>query len=120
VPFAITFVVDDEPLIASTLAAILEVNGYSARSLTSAIEAIGAALLKPPCLLVSDVMMPILSGLDLAIRIKAECPECKILLVSGEPSTIDLLEKARSLGHHFQVLLKPFHPTELLALIEVL
>jgi CheY-like chemotaxis protein len=71
------FVVDDEHLIAGSLAAILNMHGYSATSFTSPLEALAAAQSRVPDLLITDVAMPGLSGVDLAILIKAECPECK-------------------------------------------
>ncbi len=55
-----------------------------------------------------------MSGVDLALRIKEECPNCTVLLFSGQATTRDLLSKARDLGHDFQLLLKPVHPTDLL------
>jgi DNA-binding NtrC family response regulator len=113
-------VVDDEHVIASTLAAILKLNGYSATFFTSALEALAAAQLRAPDLLISDVLMPGLSGVDLAIQIRAECPECKILLFSGQATTWDLLEDAHSQGHYFELLQKPVHPSVILMSIEAL
>jgi CheY-like chemotaxis protein len=112
------FVVDDEHVIASTLAAILELQGYSARAFTSPLEALAAARSKAPDLLLSDVVMPGFSGIDLAIQMKAQYPECKILLFSGRASTQDLLEGARNQGHDFQLLQKPIHPSETLSRVE--
>lgn len=109
------FVVDDQPVIASTLAAILQMHGFSAKFFTSPLEALSAARAKSPDLLVSDVEMPGLCGIDLAIQMKAEYPTCKILLFSGRPSTLDLLDAARARGHNFDLLLKPVHPRELLS-----
>ena len=114
------FVVDDEHVIASTLATILRMNGYSATFFTSALEALAAAQLSAPDLLISDAVMPGLSGVDLAIQIKAECPECKILLFSGQASTQDLLKDARSKGNTFQLLQKPVHPSVMLLTIGAL
>jgi DNA-binding NtrC family response regulator len=111
------FVVDDEHVVASTLTAILKLNGYSATSFTSPLEALDAARSSPPNLLISDVVMRGLSGVDLAIQIKAQCPECKILLFSGQATTQDLLEDARSQGPAFQLLQKPIHPSEMLSRI---
>ena len=114
------FVVDDELVIASTLAAILKMNGYSATSFTSASEALTAAQSRAPDLLISDVVMAGISGVDLAIQIKAERPKCKILLFSGQASTQDLLEDARRKGYDFQLLQKPVHPSALLRSIKEL
>jgi DNA-binding response OmpR family regulator len=109
------FVVDDERVIASTLAAILQLNGFAANYFVHPLHALDAARVNPPDLLISDVMMPELSGVELAIRIKALCPNCKVLLFSGQAATADLLLAAREQGHDFQLLSKPIHPTELLA-----
>jgi CheY-like chemotaxis protein len=108
------FVVDDEPVIASTLAAILKLHGYSATSFTSPLEALAAARSIAPDLLISDVAMPGISGVDLAIQMRAQYPTCKILLFSGQAGTVDLLEVARVQGHDFDLVLKPVPPTELL------
>jgi CheY-like chemotaxis protein len=108
------FVVDDEHVIAATLATILHMNGFSARFFTDPVEALAAARLDAPDLLVSDVAMPGISGIDLAIQMRAQYPTCKILLFSGQAATMDLLENARAQGHDFDLLLKPVPPTELL------
>jgi CheY-like chemotaxis protein len=108
------FVVDDEHVVASTLAAILQMHGFSAKYFTSPLEALTAARSRAPDLLVSDVEMPGLSGLDLAIQMKAQYPGCKILLLSGQAATLDLLQQARAQGHNFDLLLKPIPPTEFL------
>lgn len=107
--------VDDEPLIALTLVAILQMHGYSASFFTSPLDALAAARMKVPDLLISDVGMPGISGIDLAIRMKAQNPECKILLFSGAPSSIELLDSARAQGHDFDLLLKPVPPPQFLA-----
>ena len=112
------YVVDDEHVVASTLAAILQMHGFTAKSFTSPLEALTAARSKAPDLLISDVEMPGISGIDLAIQMKAQFPKCKILLLSGQAATLDLLQQARALGHNFDLLLKPIMPTEFLLEIE--
>ena len=101
------FVVDDEPVIASTLATILRMNGFSAKFFTSPLEALAAARSKAPDLLISDVTMPGISGIDLAMTMRAQYPKCKILLFSGHPATPALIEDARAQGHEFHLLFKP-------------
>ena len=110
----LVFVVDDEPVIASTLAVILQMHGFSAKFFISPLEALTAARATSPDLLISDVDMPGLSGIDLAIRMKALYPSCKILLFSGQPSTFDLLDSARAQGQEFDLLLKPVPPPGLI------
>ena len=111
------FVVDDEPVIAETLATILQQSGFEAIFFTNPQEALKAAGTKTPDLLLSDVMMPQLSGIDLAISIQGSHPECKILLFSGQAQTEDLLASARKQGYEFRLLTKPVHPGVLLRLI---
>ena len=108
------FVVDDEPMIASTLVAILHMHGYSATPFTSPLEALAAARTKFPDLLISDVDMPGISGVDLAILMKTHYPACKILLFSGAPSSHELLAAARAQGHDFDLLMKPVAPPQIL------
>jgi DNA-binding NtrC family response regulator len=102
--FPRVFVVDDEPIIASTLAAILSLNGFRATSFTEPLEAIKAALSDRPDLLISDVMMPLLNGIELAIQLKAVCPNCEVLLFSGHAATVSLVETALADGQDFEVL----------------
>jgi DNA-binding NtrC family response regulator len=108
------FVVDDETVIAATLAMILKTSGFDARSFTNPLEALSAADVEPPQLLITDVVMPEMLGTDLAIEMKRRCPDCKILLFSGQAATSDLLAKARAEGHEFNLLTKPVHPADLL------
>ena len=110
----IVFVVDDERMIAETLAAILTKQGFTCFSFVNPLEALNAAGNGLPDMLISDVVMPQLSGIELAIRIRERHPSCKILLFSGQADTVDLLKGARERGHHFQLLAKPVHPSVLL------
>ena len=110
----LVFVVDDEWIIASTLAAILEQHGYEAVFFTQPLAALEAAHLRAPHLLITDIAMPMLSGVDLAIQFRALSPTCKVVLFSGQAGTADLLRAAREQGHDFELLSKPIHPTELL------
>jgi CheY-like chemotaxis protein len=59
--------------------------------------------------------MPGISGIDLAIQMRAQYPNCKILLFSGQAATSDLLEGARAQGHDFCLLQKPIFPSEFLS-----
>jgi len=65
-------------------------------------------------MLISDVIMADLNGIDAAITIRGLLPQIKILLFSGQAATADLLEKARAQGYEFEILTKPVHPQDLL------
>jgi DNA-binding NtrC family response regulator len=114
------FIVDDETVISSTRAMILSQSGFKATAFFSAEAAIAAAESGCPQLLITDVAMPGMNGIDLAIRFETLCPKCKVLLFAGQASTGDLLAMARNQGHDFAVLAKPVHPRDLLAAIRKL
>ena len=108
------FVVDDDEVIATSLTAILKISGFEAAAFQNPLDALNAARVEAPDLLISEVVMPELSGIELALRFKEECPSCKVLLFSGQAATANLLQKARDQGHDFTLLSKPIHPTDLL------
>lgn len=108
-------VADDERVIADTLAIILNQSGFEARAVYSGEKAVELAADFKPEMLISDVIMGGLSGVDAAIRIREALPQVKILLFSGHAATSDLLEGARRQGLEFEILAKPVHPQDLLA-----
>jgi CheY-like chemotaxis protein len=73
-----------------------------------------------PDLLVSDVMMPELTGIEAAIQIRLLIPECKVLLFSGQTETAAMLSDARLRGYDFEILQKPVHPTDLIDRLRML
>jgi CheY-like chemotaxis protein len=107
-------VVDDERVIADTLAMILNQSGFEARAVYSGEKALELAPAFEPDMLISDVIMADLNGIDAAIRMRALRPDIKVLLFSGQAATADLLEKARAQGYEFEILAKPVHPRDLL------
>jgi CheY-like chemotaxis protein len=107
-------VVDDEHVIADTLAIILKQSGFDSATAYDGEDAVEKARGWKPDLLLSDVMMPGISGIEAAIQITALIPKCKVLLFSGQAQTADVLNDARLRGHHFEVLAKPLHPSDLL------
>src|SRR3984885_9372750 len=108
-------VADDEQVIANTLAIILNQAGFEARAVFSGEKAVEALDSFQPDMLISDVIMTGITGIEAAIITRNRLPDCKILLFSGQAATADLLEKARMQGHEFEILAKPVHPTDLLA-----
>jgi CheY-like chemotaxis protein len=88
-------------------------HGYSATFFTSPAEALAAARSRAPDLLISDVALPGISGIDLAVQMRAQYPKCKNLLFSGQAAASGLLEHARAQGHDFDLLLKPVRQTRL-------
>jgi CheY-like chemotaxis protein len=110
----LVLVVDDERIIADTLSIILTRSGFSTMTAYNGLEALEIARTNKPDLVISDVMMPKMTGIDLAITLSEIIPTCKILLFSGQAATVDLLERSRKAGHTFTTLTKPVHPTDML------
>ena len=108
------FVVDDEPNIAISLGLILSQDGFDATPFTDPLEALQSIRAKAPDLLISDVIMPGLSGVELAIVMREICPDCVVILFSGQIATEAILESARDRGYDFGVLAKPVHPSDML------
>jgi DNA-binding NtrC family response regulator len=113
----VVLVVDDESAIADTLTEILSRSGYAAMAAYDGNGALETALVAPPEMLITDVILPGMSGVELAIRMRRIFPECKVLLFSGQASTADLLASAKREGHHFTLLSKPIHPHDLLTCV---
>jgi CheY-like chemotaxis protein len=110
----LVLVVDDERVIADTLAIILGQSGFEAKAIYSGEAAVETAKELRPEMIICDVIMHDLNGIEAAIHIRRMLPECKILLFSGQAATADLLESARNRGHEFTILAKPVHPQDLL------
>jgi DNA-binding response OmpR family regulator len=108
-------IVDDERLIADTLTAILNEHDFEAVGVYSGEEALDAARTMQPDVVLSDVLMPKMSGIDLGIKIRQEFPETSIFLFSGQAATAELLHQAQADGHPFELLPKPIHPEHLMA-----
>lgn len=111
----VVIVVDDENVIADTLVAILARSGYAAIAAYDGESALERARTTPPQMVITDVCMPGMGGIELAVAIRDQYPDCKILLFSGQMATMDLLIASRNAGHDFAAISKPIHPTELLA-----
>ncbi len=68
-----------------------------------------------PDVMIADVVMPFMSGIEAAIRVREMLPSCRIVLFSGQAATADLLEMAHARVREFELLVKPVHPSELIA-----
>ena len=107
-------VVDDEPLIADTIVQILNRSGFVAEAAYGGREAIDTARRTNPELILSDVLMPHIDGVEAAITIQKFLPETRIVLFSGQAATVEILARARTRGYNFELLAKPLHPTQLI------
>ena len=112
-------VADDERVIADTLAIILNQAGFEARAVFSGEQVVELLDSFQPEMLITDVVMPGMAGIEVAIAVRSRLSDCKILLFSGQAATADLLEQAKTLGHEFEIVAKPIHPSDLLVKLGV-
>jgi CheY-like chemotaxis protein len=115
-PFIV--VVDDEKRIADTLALILDSKGYSAEAAHDGESALEICRRRTPDLVLSDVVMPGMNGIELAIAVSQQFRDCHILLFSGQADTAAILEDAKRQGYDFELIAKPLHPEELVRKIK--
>src|SRR4051794_37341834 len=111
-------VVDDEEIVANTTVEILNMAGFFAFVAYNGQTALELAAKFHPDVLLTDVMMPGMNGVELAVAITKVLPQPQILLISGQAGTIALLEKARVEGHSFELVAKPIHPMKLIERLE--
>lgn len=110
-------VVDDERVIAETFAAILIRAGYEAYAAYCAEDAVELAAQVAPDVVITDVVMGQMSGIDLALHLRREFPRCRVLLISGDVRTAELLEAMEGTGFDVPLVAKPVHPEEVLSFI---
>lgn len=107
-------VVDDERNLADTLVAMLDLIGYKGTPVYSGEDALEIVRQQEPELIISDVVMPGINGVELAIAARRWWPNVRILLVSGNVATQEIVDIAQAKGHAFEVLAKPTPPKQLL------
>lgn len=107
-------VVDDQHLIADTTTMVLNQSGFRAERAYSGQSALDIALKLKPDYLLTDIIMPGMNGIDLAISVRNHLPATVIVLISGQAGVTDSLRKAKANGYEFNLLAKPIHPEKLL------
>lgn len=90
-------VVDDEPAILNTLSSILEDEGYQVTAAKSGVEALKLVRTDLPDLMMLDIWMPDLDGLETLKRLRQQFPTLPVIMMSGHGS-IDTAVKATKLG----------------------
>jgi CheY-like chemotaxis protein len=106
---------DDERIIADTLALILNKDGFETRAVYTSKNALELAAQFQPDMLISDVLMAGINGVDTAIQMRAMLPEIRVFLLSGQSATAEILVRSQAQDLGFEVLVKPVHPLDLLS-----
>jgi DNA-binding NtrC family response regulator len=107
-------IVDDEKVFADTLAHIFNNVHYETRAVYSAEQALEVLDEWVPDLVIVDVVLPKMNGIDLVIKLKSTHPAVVAMLISGQFATGSLAENAAKIGHQFNILAKPVPVADLL------
>jgi len=110
-------VADDESLICRTVVEILRSEGYDAVAVMDGAAAVECAGRIEPKILLVDVMMPGMNGIEAAKKISQAHPGIRVICFSGHASSSELLEEAQAQGHEFEFLSKPIRPEALIKAI---
>jgi DNA-binding response OmpR family regulator len=108
-------IADDEKVIADTLAMILNLGGFDARAVYTCQKALEVAPAFQPDMLISDVLMTDINGVDAAIKMRTMLPQIRVFLLSGQAATAEMIANAKASELGFEVLVKPVHPKDLIA-----
>lgn len=106
-------VIDDEHMIADTLTQILNMHGLDATSAYSGESALEQIEAFQPDMVLSDIVMRQVDGVETAVRIRKLHPKCRIILFSASALSPSNRRKISHLG--FEFLERPLHPEDLLA-----
>lgn len=106
-------VIDDQEPIRMLLRAILEGNGHEVSEATNGRDGLALYQRHPADLVITDIAMPEMNGLDLILELTRGFLNVKVIAMSGEQGKDDNLQVAKLLGAR-QTLVKPFSMEQLL------
>ena len=107
-------VVDDQRLIADSLAEILNNAGFGAVAAYDGWDALDKAARFDPHWIITDVLMPGMNGVELAIAMRKNYPQSAVLLFSGQAGISDILQDGQRQGYEFELIAKPIHPLKII------
>jgi DNA-binding NtrC family response regulator len=107
-------VVDDDMRVADSIVQILVTSGYTAVGAYSAEAGMKMAEKLDPQVVISDVVMGPVSGIELAIHIREHHPDCRVLLISGYSAPAGHNSGAVAKGAKLQFMAKPVDPVRIL------
>src|SRR5687768_6329864 len=98
-------IIDDEPLIRHLLRQMLQTEGYEVEEAEDGCEGIQRYRAAPADLVITDVQMPRLNGLDMIKALHQEFPEVKVIVISSDGDKVRHGAQALGIQDIFQ---KPF------------
>src|SRR5258708_15600102 len=111
-------IVDDDPRITDLLRRVLAYEGYSVTTATTGQEALNRMLEHPPDLIILDIMLPGLNGLEVTQRLREAGDSIPILMLTARDTVADRVQGLETGADDY--LVKPFAPEELVARVKAL
>ncbi len=109
-------IVDDEEIVRVSCRRILVPEGYDVRSAGSAAEGLAILADCPIDVVLTDLKMPDIDGIEVLRRVKEEWPDIEVIMITGY-QTINTAVQAIKLGA-FDYIEKPFIPNDIVEAIE--
>lgn len=110
---AVILVIDDEEIIRVLLRSALQAAGHEVTEAANGREGLDLYRKKPPDLVITDILMPELNGLDLILALTRQFLHAKVIAISGSGEGKNVLDHAKLLGAR-RTFRKPFSLTQLL------
>jgi DNA-binding NtrC family response regulator len=111
------FVIDDDVSVAEVVSAVLHQAGFEVSTFNNALSAARHARRASPHVVVTDYSMPDINGLALAAWLQTNCPECKIVILTGEAAAV---AEHAGVELRFTLLEKPVAPQDLIGAVQEL
>ena len=113
---ATILIIDDEEIIRVLLRSALEVEGYGVTEAANGREGLELYRQRPTNLVITDIVMPELNGLDMLLELTREFLHAKVIAISGAGEEKNVLDVAKLLGAR-QTFQKPFSMPHLLGAV---
>jgi two-component system response regulator (stage 0 sporulation protein F) len=110
---ATILIIDDEESVRALLRYALEAAGYEVTEAANGRQGLELYRLRPTDLVIVDMLMPVMSGLDMLLDLTREFLHAKVIAISGAGGEQNVLDVAKLLGAR-QTLQKPFSMPQLL------
>jgi len=109
-------IIDDERPVLMTLDALLKRHGYQVETAPTAAQGLKLLKSRSPSVVLLDLQLPDVHGLEMLDQIKTELPEVQVIVLTAHDSLHNAIESIKRGAYHF--ISKPYAPEELLSLVE--
>ena len=115
---SLTMIIDDDPNIRTSLKDILEEKGYVVTVAKDGKEAIAIAKERPEDIVIIDMQLPFLNGLETFLELKNINPKIQAIIITAYKEDMkDLVEQALAKGA-YACIYKPFDPQKIVEMVE--